>query len=987
EFPSNRRSLAVQDAEVALVAPGASNIPDVTATTSVTVYAGVTYSTLTVSATDGLGTTASEIRIKLVDSTVTACSTLEAARTSSPLDGDTAPGGVPTTTSNIWSNVRFDVGGFFKLCYRPTTLSGWELLPVDIVVRGGNTNDDKFWCLFTTDAAWPCRARLFGTSLSGGTDWLMTLLDYGDTCGVDTIATLKFVNSVSEVSLDGSYEIHDFGIKKTNVGTPESYTVCYCPGYDSDSTNGICHSGSDTDFIQVVGTLVLIQVTLIDNPTDGNTVAVYPTLRFSLKLTCGDPGMCAADDGIRYKIVDRSVSNDAPYYEATGGCRTALESSTFMGPTNCASSTSCVHTRDDIPVSAANPIWTDLQMDGVIENEVSVASSYDICYCDGGCVSNANWFKIGSFTVNRILVQFLDTLQAVKEPHVNKQGYIKILGSSTVGSWTTTGDQAREMKILPDNSGLVNKKACLDNAQSPLVVSGHTCTSLTDCASPTSASNSQLYGGGAMKFLQSGWIAVCYCDRVCNQQSNWAVVGRLLVLGPLGSETWVFAESLTFKMSIHGWGLSENNYIRIIDSANDCGVIGSTQSATVKGPVNSGALLTGTSNMRSIEPASPSSAGSIITFGTASGPVAHGLRDGDYIEIESAVEVTVGKSDERKSEEEEMINTSHDVAYIDEYSIRIPLSFPEDDYPNFDMVGGTGTPAVTWRRNSEQEYVNIVSLLKGEYKVCWSESANTLDTDFVALAGTLVVTEPPGMEASLSLVTIEADVAQPVVISFTTGTSSRYLEVEHAMQLKIVFTDPDYLEARTVGDDSVGIDSNFDELSEAKQHICGMYFKELWASDVNGFPMPQGCYLREDTIDPAVIKTEFYMVFEKRNGLRPSTRYKIVMHATAREALTQTSPPNAAVQIWVMDDVIERPLEVIEVGKAAANKDMATGETKRAAGDPSFHLVDGFVVTGGTQGLLELTSYCINDDQTENTPDFEKKCQPCRSEEDCGNTD
>lgn len=33
-----------------------------------------------------------------------------------------------------------------------------------------------------------------------------------------------------------------------------------------------------------------------------------------------------------------------------------------------------------------------------------------------------------------------------------------------------------------------------------------------------------------------------------------------------------------------------------------------------------------------------------------------------------------------------MINTSHEVAYIDDYSIRIPLSFSEDSYPAFDMV-------------------------------------------------------------------------------------------------------------------------------------------------------------------------------------------------------------------------------------------------------------------------------------------------------------
>lgn len=175
-------------------------------------------------------------------------------------------------------------------------------------------------------------------------------------------------------------------------------------------------------------------------------------------------------------------------------------------------------------------------------------------------------------------------------------------------------------------------------------------------------------------------------------------------------------------------------------------------------------------------------------------------------------------------------------------------------------------------RNSEQEYTDIMSLSTGEYKVCWSESANSAETDFVAEAGTLVITEAPSMLASLSLLTIEPDVSQPIIISFTTGISEKYAEIENAMQMKIVFTDPSYLEARTIHDGPVVIDSNFDELSEAKQNVCGKYLKEVWSSDANGFPMPQGCYSKEDSVDPSVTKTEFYIVFQKRNGLKAATR-------------------------------------------------------------------------------------------------------------------
>lgn len=112
-----------------------------------------------------------------------------------------------------------------------------------------------------------------------------------------------------------------------------------------------------------------------------------------------------------------------------------------------------------------------------------------------------------------------------------------------------------------------------------------------------------------------------------------------------------------------------------------------------------------------------------------------------------------------------------------------------------------------------------------------------------------------------------------------------------------------------------------------------------------------------------------------------------MMHAIARETLTKTQPLNAAVQVWIMDDVVERPLNVIELGKAVASRSMATGANSRVAGNPTFHSSDGLVVTGGTEQLLELTSYCIDDDSTDSTPDSNRKCQPCRTEEDCGNSD
>ena len=38
--------------------------------------------------------------------------------------------------------------------------------------------------------------------------------------------------------------------------------------------------------------------------------------------------------------------------------------------------------------------FTDVQMDAVVQNMVMLEKSFDVCYCDGDCFSNKNWFKV-----------------------------------------------------------------------------------------------------------------------------------------------------------------------------------------------------------------------------------------------------------------------------------------------------------------------------------------------------------------------------------------------------------------------------------------------------------------------------------------------------------------------------------------------------------------------------------------------------------------
>ena len=55
--------------------------------------------------------------------------------------------------------------------------------------------------------------------------------------------------------------------------------------------------------------------------------------------------------------------------------------------------------------------------------------------------------------------------------------------------------------------------------------------------------NTQVSGGvPQIKITMSGWVAICYCDRLCNEVQSWSVVHRVVVAGPAGGETWLVSQ-------------------------------------------------------------------------------------------------------------------------------------------------------------------------------------------------------------------------------------------------------------------------------------------------------------------------------------------------------------------------------------------------------------------------------------------------------------
>ena len=107
----------------------------------------------------------------------------------------------------------------------------------------------------------------------------------------------------------------------------------------------------------------------------------------------------------------------------------------------------------------------------------------------------------------------------------------------------------------------------------------------------------------------------------------------------------------------------------------------------------------------------------------------------------------------------------------------------------------------------------------------------------------------------------------------------------------------------------------FDDLAEKSEKSSVSNFStKVWSDDPNGFPHPDGCYLRIDETagTEAAVLYELYVIFSPKNGLRAEKRYQVVMNAISGPLLSEEEPGNGAVHIWSMDDAFENPFAVVE---------------------------------------------------------------------------
>eukprot|EP00398_MALV-I-01_sp_L67-1_P000676 gene677-366_t len=872
-------------------------------------------------------------------------------------------------TKNIITNVKFFVGGQFTLCYKGDGEELYEAISPSLEVQGATNQENKMWCPF--DRVFNCGVKLEGYNQpfeNATTKWTIRLITHQTLCEEATqtedeySATTSYVPQSDEKD---SFEIHEIGAVRElfEKDEPETFKICYCPGFQFDQSEKKVPCTSTEDFIQDVGYLIQtkIMVTELDANGQDVDVIVYPTLPFTLKLICGDitnlPSLaCSGTVDMRYKIMYAHPDTHKPYYDEGNKCRTNEQADTFVSPLNCKGPSTCQH-EPNKPYSANTPKWDDVRIQAAVVNGISIGVDYDVCYCDGNCNLNTNWFKFGSFSTTPMSAKILTTGDAeVEYPVVNTDYFIKVHGEG--GSWAgriNPKSYHREMKVVQDTFGSVDAEACIDEAQSPILVGGHPCSSSLDCKDPESTSSGQKYGWAdevpegqpqtydipGLKIKKSGWVAICYCDQHCNQPFNWVVADRILIGGPRGQQSWLVSLGLLYDIDIEGFGLKPTNRIGLIKgTSQSCAGLDKAESQDafwLNPQTDQDAIqAVGIKNTITEFTSDP------IQGVTVSMDRSHGLQTEDMVDI-TGVEIKILDVDSgamlRDSEKEAMFNRNHQVIVLCDnadvvppcHKFKIPIFFSDADWKTFTIP----VIEISWLQTNKQLFRDAKGLIAAAFTVCWAESKDTVA--FAGQAGTLTVNQPDQMDScTMGFSTVKKDFIQPIIIHFKTSgdPNGRFKKASGSTRLKITFNDMTLIEpllARkmtsfaAMDDDTRSRPTMMTEdslaegpnsLEDMTQPACGLIFLEMFSTGVDGFPVPKGCYFTLDRTadydDPLKWIWEFFMVFNEGNGLRELTEYEIVMNAYAKATLAEEDKPNYGIQVTAMDDVVANPFNVFE---------------------------------------------------------------------------
>jgi len=806
--------------------------------------------------------------------------------------------------------------------------------------------------------------------------------------------------------------------------------ACYCPGFDK------CDAASD--FVQQVGILYYYATKICPRGYDGISCTPYfagvtPQHRFAVRVEC--PGDACEANGIsRIKIISQHANNDLPAWDTNNGCFAGVHGRSIrmnmVLPDGMSLNVSDVYggTRQDWKLwnfpngTTVHETAGFLFYMGHADHELrnfEKGESFDVCYCDNFCDSNPrNWFKTGqlrfaSFGLVSAVSNVSKTATTFSVQYVNQPGVLgfyrppidyNVMGLNELGM----------LKLVEDNAMAMTDARCAAASYDRFLVNAdsgpYTGTAHTTFAGKTNKTvdpNKLLFNNGnSTKYItvmKAGALAVCYCARVeklsglC-YRNEWVMSVRLTIRGPAPGQSWMFSTHVVFRFNYTGWGLSNDDKIRIIAATASC----------QDGNQNpSGAYITTNIKMQCPDPCSEIGGPSDVVNGDLRQVVVGDstykcdiqnkhCRNNDIKSVQQVgnkatklvFEADPGmKNGDLISLGENIICDPTDITCTPEQLAVVKGRYPFADKDANNMyapdeylaghaisltalpkeitipVGWPGTPPrflaqyknnKRGRWNQHNRAITKEEVMgtkeRRDMKVCWKYSG-PLGT-FVTEVGRLTLMDPnPMSNCLISLTSTVKNERAPLVVSFKTAsaqTGKRYSNVQGSTRLKIIFMRTLAIEMRFVDDSKIENNAGEDELQEAKQYICGKLFKELWSSDKElGFPMPRGCYHQSYGI-----QREFTMLFERKNGLRAGMDYQMVVNGIASD---EAKANGEYISIFTMDDTESKPYEAIERGSARLGK---TPQDGSYGGEGVKWLVpDGFKIARGSgANLYEIGS-------------------------------
>ncbi|CAK0793702.1 unnamed protein product [Prorocentrum cordatum] len=196
--------------------------------------------------------------------------------------------------------------------------------------------------------------------------------------------------------------------------------ACYCPGgYAAGAEGGAC--SDHTYFVQQVGVLhfYISKVCLTGARAatcEPDFTGVSPQHAFSIRVECPTDA-CDATGASRLKLVAQKGANDLPSWASGSGCGSAVHGvyewsdgqSMLMLPLGVNPDIATLPGGD----RQDHKLWNSwgggafgangsgfLFVIGSSSHEMRSGTSgymWDVCYCDGACSVEGNWFKVGQF--------------------------------------------------------------------------------------------------------------------------------------------------------------------------------------------------------------------------------------------------------------------------------------------------------------------------------------------------------------------------------------------------------------------------------------------------------------------------------------------------------------------------------------------------------------------------------------------------------------